>query len=362
MPPEPPLTTPDDAVIAGAAETPPPVAAAAAPVTPACQNCEAPLTGPYCAQCGQRADTRVPTLTEVGHDVVHSLLHLDGRVLRTLRSLVLRPGELTREFLAGRRQRYLPPFRLYLVISLAFFALSSLLPDGEALTVGPGSAVVVTRAGPELPGRDAGPASEGAREAAAELGALAANSAAPAAVRGLAGQAQRQLEGTAPQAGCSIETGWGWLDGLLAEACAGLAADGGRRLGQTFLATTPKLMFLFLPLMAAVAMLFYWQPRRLYAEHLVLFLHTHALVFLWLIATSLVDTVIRLDVPGVGVLRILNLALMLYLPWYVYRAMRSVYGESRWRTAVKLAAIGSVYFVLLGFTMILGLVYSLLSL
>ena len=53
-------------------------------------------------------------MKEVAGDVTHSLLHLDSRVWQTIKLLVRRPGELTREFIAGRHQQYLPPFRLYL--------------------------------------------------------------------------------------------------------------------------------------------------------------------------------------------------------------------------------------------------------
>ncbi len=101
-----------------------------------CQNCDAVVTGKYCVECGQSTAVHVLSISDVTHDVVHSALHLDSRVWRTLRSLVLKPGELTREFIAGRRQRYLPPFRLYLIISLAFFALSALLIDADLVTVG----------------------------------------------------------------------------------------------------------------------------------------------------------------------------------------------------------------------------------
>src|SRR6185436_5304347 len=65
----------------------------------------------------------------------HTLLHLDSRVWRTIKLLARKPGELTREFIAGRHQQYLPPFRLYLAISLLFFALQALLPDSEKLNV-----------------------------------------------------------------------------------------------------------------------------------------------------------------------------------------------------------------------------------
>ena len=68
-------------------------------------------------------------MKEVTGDVTHSLLHLDSRVWRTLQLLVRRPGELTREFIAGRHQTYIPPFRLYLAVSIIYFALSVLLPE-----------------------------------------------------------------------------------------------------------------------------------------------------------------------------------------------------------------------------------------
>jgi len=129
-----------------------------------------------------------------------------------------------------------------------------------------------------------------------------------------------------------------------------------------FLQNAPKLMFLFLPLMAAVAMLFYWKPRRLYAEHLVMFLHSHAFVFLLLSAKSVIDGLMALELPGVGLLGVAVFALLLYLPWYVFRAMRVVYGEGRLRTAVKFAALSFIYFALLGMTMLAGMLYSAMTL
>jgi hypothetical protein len=337
-------------------------AAAASPAPAACLNCGAVLSGSYCAACGQRSDVHVPSMDEVAHDFVHSVLHLDSTVWRTLRSLVLKPGELTNAFIAGRRASYLPPFRLYLVMSIAFFALSSMLPDAGSVSVNPAGGGAVAPVQLTLPGTGPEDAQKRMQEAAGQLGRIAADPETPAALRELAGEVERQVATDRKQAGCAVETGWGWLDGLLAQACAGLAAEGGKRVGEVFLANAPKFMFVFLPLMAAVAMLFYWKPRRLYAEHLVLFLHVHAFVFLWLIATSLVNAVTQLELPLVGMLGALNVALMLCLPWYVYRAMRVVYGDGPRRTVAKMAAMGTGYFAVLGLTMAVALVYSMLSL
>lgn len=323
------------------------------PVVVTCQDCGRPVTGKYCAECGQSVGVHALTVGEVFHDVVHSVLHLDSRVWRTLRSLVLRPGELSRAFIAGQRQRYLPPFRLYLVISIAFFALTAMLPQSSQaplFQVDKSGEVVVAPVTPRLPkDGDAPPAPSDTKSTRQELEQVAA-------------QVERGTPAGEIPGGVSIDLGWPRLDLLLEEAARKIGQDGGRRLAQLFFATMPKLMFLFLPLMAAVAQFFYRRPRRLYAEHLVLFLHVHAFVFLLLSITTLIGAVASLELPWIGLLDFVGLALKFYIPYYAYRAMRVVYGNGRALTAAKFVAVSAVYFVLLGITMAVGVVYSMLSL
>jgi len=149
----------------------------------------------------------------------------------------------------------------------------------------------------------------------------------------------------------------------LSRACKKIQADGGVRLFERFKATAPRLMFLFLPLMAAVALLFYWRrPRRLYAEHLVLFLHNHAFTFLLIAGTVALNALSSIDLPLFGLFGFLEFLLFVFLPYYVFRSMRVVYGEGRLRTLLKFTALGTIYFVLLGVTMLAGFVYTALAL
>ncbi|HEX7708389.1 MAG TPA: DUF3667 domain-containing protein [Thermoanaerobaculia bacterium] len=95
----------------------------------ACANCASELHGPYCSSCGQKAaDLRVG-VRDLLHELAHELLHLDGKIVRTMKMLVTRPGGLTEDFLDGRRVRYISPIRLYLIWSVVFFAISLLVPD-----------------------------------------------------------------------------------------------------------------------------------------------------------------------------------------------------------------------------------------
>ena len=95
----------------------------------ACLNCGTPLTGPFCAECGQRDIPPYPSARELVVDAFSEVSGWDGRFATTLRALIRRPGLLTREFLEGRRARYISPVRLYLVSSLVFFLMAAGSPD-----------------------------------------------------------------------------------------------------------------------------------------------------------------------------------------------------------------------------------------
>src|ERR1044072_7149337 len=94
----------------------------------ACLNCGNELAGRWCSQCGQRVTPARPTLHELAHEAVHELGHLDGKIVRSVKLLLFRPGERPREFLDGKRVRAVSPIRLYLICSLIFFASMSLVP------------------------------------------------------------------------------------------------------------------------------------------------------------------------------------------------------------------------------------------
>jgi hypothetical protein len=104
-----------------------------APSPRTCANCAAALQGPFCGFCGQRAIRLDVSLRELLREGVHEFVHLDLRILVTLRLLLTRPGRLTSEMLAGRRQRYISPVRMYLVCSLLFFVgLAIAIPAPQA--------------------------------------------------------------------------------------------------------------------------------------------------------------------------------------------------------------------------------------
>ena len=92
-----------------------------------CENCDTPLAGEYCSNCGQHAIDYRRSLWRVGIDALDSFLNWDTKFLQTIGVLLLRPWRLTNDFNAGRRVRYVHPLRLYLLASIAFFLLAKLV-------------------------------------------------------------------------------------------------------------------------------------------------------------------------------------------------------------------------------------------
>jgi hypothetical protein len=90
----------------------------------ACRNCGAEAPGTYCPACGQETSLRLPKATTFLREAAGRYVALDGRMWRTLFALAFRPGFLTREYLAGRRKRYVRPARLVLVLAIVLFAVA----------------------------------------------------------------------------------------------------------------------------------------------------------------------------------------------------------------------------------------------
>jgi hypothetical protein len=96
-----------------------------------CLNCGTPLGGQYCSTCGQRSQSRLISIVELTRDAFGDLFELDSRLWRTLVPLLIRPGRLTSDYLMGRRARFMPPFRTYLVLSILFFFATFFEPEED---------------------------------------------------------------------------------------------------------------------------------------------------------------------------------------------------------------------------------------
>ncbi|CAN5139645.1 hypothetical protein BH24PSE2_BH24PSE2_04860 [soil metagenome] len=315
-----------------------------------CPNCGARQSGQYCARCGQRARRRMITLWELLREVLDEVLEHDSRLWRSVHPLLFRPGFLTREYLAGRRQRYVSPVRLYLFVSIAFFVIAFLAgPEGE-LTPEP--------AEPDITYED-----DTARETDAAADRAAEN----------AGETVTDAAEDADQPGfqCTnihtgLSTGWSVLDRKLSRdafvrSCERLMADP-RAFGRAVLANLPEMMFFFLPLLALVLKFLYLGSRRYYSEHLLFAVHFHSFFFLIVTLDVLLGMALRALGAGTGLGPVATFIIMLYVPWYLYRGMRNVYDQHRIIRLLKYLTLVIAYFVSLVCMLVLTVAVTALTL
>lgn len=267
----------------------------------ACPNCFAALDAPpprFCPHCGQETRVRPPTLGEFVQQFGGAYFATEGALWRTLRLLLTRPGELTRQYLAGRRRHYVLPLRLYLSISLVVLLLVRVV-GSDAVQVNLGSETV------QPPDKQA-----------VKLVMLG----------GRAGLRDGRFY---------CEDLPGWLCKRLQRRIdiePRRMADEAAALGERFLANIGGAMFLLLPGFALGLKLAYLNRRLRYTEHLVFALHLHAF---WFIVLALL-----LLLPGPAWLGGLAFAVV---PLYTLMAMRRVYGGRLWPRLLRMLFIGALH-------------------
>ncbi len=293
-----------------------------APVGPLCANCGSVVAGPFCAQCGQRNIRRLVSVRRMLWDVLDDQLSVNSALPRSVSGLLLRPGFLTREYVAGRIVRYIAPFRLYLVTSLLFFLVLALYADPRRLAdeaeAGPAATAADSAAGAARPAR---------KGSIMNLGRMRDTLSVPQVFKPVARRLAEQEKriNSMPRGDA--------LNALI----AGMERN------------APKTVFLLLPLFAIFLKILYFRRDRLYVEHFVFALHIHSFAYV-------VFTAMLLTSGGPY-----SALLLLWLLVYVFWAMKRVYGQGYRKTATKYLALGGAYFMALLVGMLLTILVTTLT-
>jgi hypothetical protein len=324
----------------------------------ACQNCGTPLTGPYCSKCGQHDVDYNQSFTHLSHDLLENLFHFEGKIFVSVAWLLARPGKLTNEFNAGRRQSQLHPLRFYIFVSVLFFLGVTLLNQGHLFQYDARAADAEFQRGVQValkngrqPGVPLTPAQK--QELAQRLKQEEKNGYSGPAVIEAVDQAEAAAEkspGAAPDA----------TKGPTTKLRIDRSTEMGRRIadkissGEFTLSgfmtelehRAPTLLFLGVPVFALLLKLLYFRSKRPYIEHLIFSLHLHTWVFLaWMVSNG------WLRLAGFGPAwgtRLLDYAVLLWMVWYFVSAFRVVYHQSWIKSFVKAAVASFVYLFALG--------------
>jgi hypothetical protein len=337
-----------------------------------CLNCGKPLGGQYCGNCGQRSRSRLISIWELMTDAFGDLFELDSRVWKTLGPLLVRPGKLTYEYLQGRRASFMPPFRTYLVLSILFFLVLLFDPKENF-----GIFYEPTDEQAQQMEEDAAEASEiinDVKEDPIAEGILPPDSLTREPTGDVDDEATNDSESGEVWNGLGItvttdnpeddfdeDCGEWSLDDIETEApawiarrltpdrlqalCEKVAADDGAALADKLKDSIPVALFVLLPLMAFVLKLLYPLSKRFYVEHLLFVVHFHAFFFLILILQMLFSRLAAFIKFPETVVAITLVATSLYIPVYLYKAMRRVYGQRHLVTVPKFMGVVIAYFI-----------------
>jgi hypothetical protein len=289
------------------------------PLPQACANCGhgfgPPPTPRFCPACGQESHVRPPRLGEFLQQFGGAYLATEGALWRTLKLLLVKPGELTRQYLAGRRKHYVLPLRLYLTVSLVVLLLLRLSGGSVQIEANDG-----VRTAPAKSTANISILGDGEMGFGLKNGVFFC--------RQMPGwvcqRAKRRLD-IDPQA----------VSGEL------------ERFKDRFIGNVGAAMFLLLPGFALWMKLVYWNRHLRYTEHLVFALHVHAFWFL-AFALALAD------------LWWLTALGLTAVPLYTLMAMRRVYGGRLWARLLRSGVVSLLYLITLTLVLVLVALWSLL--
>jgi len=375
-----------------------------------CANCGAVLQGEFCHACGQSVRSVLRPVHGMIEDTLDLVANWDGRVVHTLPPLLLRPGFLTLEYFAGRRVRYLAPFRtMFLLCLAAFFLLPMVLDTGATDTP-----MKVTVTGASF--QDAKTPAEVDRllkkalkqftptQQIPVVGSLAAQQLDQARLQLTREAMQRRIAlgdttAVVPQTVADLpalpvprvpsiaaqhnplDMAWdaqkypvrvSWLpdflnlrmnrslqrmhDNLAAMRGPGDHSAVKARLLNQVLAALPGTMFFMLPAFALLLKVMYLFRRRLYVEHLIVALHSHAFLFLCLllgVLFQLLAVALKPHAPWLSTpLGWLIGALWIWAPIYLLVMQKRVYRQGWPMTVLKYVVVGWSYCWLLAFAIL----------
>jgi hypothetical protein len=288
---------------------------------PTCPNCNfafvPEVPDEFCPRCGQQNQAIDLHVGHVVEEMLEGVFHFDGKVFRTLRLLLFRPGELTRRFLAGHRMPYVPPVRLYIFISFLFFLALTMLSGHEPRHVGHGASHATA----------SGEASyirgqvtvNGKPIQMAELAQLPADPT-PAQLDSMLRSKHEPVNAINRMA---LRRGARWVKASSEDW------------QHQILRATSGLLFLLMPLAALLLTFAYRHQKRPYLGNLIFTIHTHCFIFVLLLVAQLLSSVLPIG----------NYSAWLLVPVgpYFLLALRRMYGQSWGKTWLKSLLLGMSY-------------------
>ena len=271
-----------------------------------CKNCNSELVGLYCSECGQK-NSQLLSIKETLKEFTDNVFSFDTRFFITLKYLITKPGLLTTEYWLGRRTKYLPPLRLYLVMSLMYFFISSIINPGTDISLYKSDFQ-------EKP-------------------------------------FQFELDKSSPKYDPSPEIVAPFVDFFKENFNKGVMVAEKKELTEHDLvwSNMPAAMFILMPFMAFCVYLLNKKKKQLYSYHLITVLHFHSFIFF---IFTLEDIVPNFNPAFFLYLPLIDIFIKLYSLYYIFFMFKNIYQDSWIWNSLKLTTLSVLYGITIGITLL----------
>jgi len=334
-----------------------------------CLNCNHPLdiSDNYCANCGQNNSIKKLSFKDYVNEYFAGVFSYDSRVNLTLFTLLFRPGKITKDYVNGKRMRYANPFRFYLSVSIIFFIIFGFSNNYEGIIESDPDTVKneltdkeledLQQDLNELPGNvevnlDTLIALQNIRDTVTKksyktkyitqnkVDSLSFFEATSKRLE-LYNAFHEETKITSPTVALDSlhhnKTNYNeWLYKKTIDY--NFMTENPKIFLNYVLGKMPLIIFFFLPVVALFNWLLYWRRNFNYMEHLVFIFHVQSVFFVLLGLSLLLKEIFNIDF-------FTPLATLLFL-FYLYKAMRNFYEQSRFKTIVKFLIINTIFLIL----------------
>jgi len=289
-----------------------------------CLNCNHVVEKRFCPNCGQENKHTKESFHYLFTHFVEDFTHYDGSFWKTIKHLLFFPAKLTKEYLAGKRQSYVPPVKLYIFISFITFFLLTVLPvfqgDGNDSDIKVTSKLKETESNPKKIEKDT---------KLSEVSVLGNYKSVAA---------YDSIQNTLPD--IQKDKGFDhWITRKMAKIREeNTVAEFFYKTKKSVFQNLPKVIFLYLPLCAFVLWLFHNKKRWYYYDHGIFTLHYFSMILLSFSVFMLISWITGWFGSESTTEMVMLITIMVMIFWWIFYFFRShlrFYGESKLISRIK---------------------------
>jgi len=348
-----------------------------------CLNCEQPISDNdnFCSNCGQVNDVLPLSIKQFISEFFSGFFSFDSRFFKTFIPLLFKPGKVSKNYIEGKRRRYVNPFQLYLHVTIIFFLIQGLFSALDEYQVSgsylkndtkiPTDSIIKTES-ENLNQLKKNLAEEGIKENVPVIinNDSINNSVIDSIFNEIKNHKLQRIykkvtdfmdydkknkDITALQALKELgyePSSWNIFYYSKAQNLNKIISDSEFRKSyiDNVVSKISVALFFLLPIFTLIVALLYIRSKYNYTQHLVFVFHVQTVFFILLILTIIFDKIFNTD-KGM-------LFFFLTFLFYLYKALRNFYNQGRFKTIIKYFLLNTFFVVL---AVIGGVIISFLA-